>query len=112
MSVSVAVPVSPFDVSDKLLHHQEGHDAAQDPEADGHRVLVLGAWRGGRRGRGGTGEAAWEGTPPPSQGSGRRDPGAVRRVSPALQEEQLGHAVRLLCREEEEEDGEGGGASL
>lgn len=45
---TVAVAVSPFDVSDELLHHQEGHDAAQDPETDGHRVLVFGACKEGR----------------------------------------------------------------
>lgn len=47
-TVCVSVAVSTFDVSDELLHHQEGHEATQDPEADGHRVLVLGAWKEAR----------------------------------------------------------------
>lgn len=43
-TVAVPMPVASLDMSDKLLHHQEGHDAAENPETNQHHVLVFRTW--------------------------------------------------------------------
>lgn len=40
----MAVTVASLQQTHKLLHHQEGDDAAENPQTHGHHVTVGGPW--------------------------------------------------------------------
>lgn len=47
----MAVAVVALQQTHKLLHHQEGHDPAQNPQPHGHDVAVVGSCAGGEERR-------------------------------------------------------------